>query len=164
MKGLLCTDPNTAGNWLNFSGTYDVIHFNFGLHDLVDAGPGEGKEHVTLTQYGQNLVTIYTRLAARARKVIWVATTPCPNVTTSMGRSDAKVIAYNARALEVLKPIAMKSGNALLVDDLHTAVDSYCGVNYKTCALQRPKNVHFESLGCNFLAKKVVASIVGALG
>ena len=27
------------GPWL---GTYDVIHFNFGLHDLVDAGPGEG--------------------------------------------------------------------------------------------------------------------------
>ena len=163
VKGLMCTDPTTPGNWLNFSGTYDVIHFNFGLHDLVDAGPGEGKEHVNLTAYGENLVTIYTRLAARANKVIWVATTPCPNVPTSMGRSDAKVIAYNAKALEVLQPLAAKSGHTLLVDDLHAAVDGYCGANYTTCALQKPKNVHFEPLGCTFLATKVVASIVAAL-
>ena len=164
VKGVLCTDPHTDGNWLNFTGTYDVIHFNFGLHDLVDAAPsGEGTEHVNLTQYGKNLVTIYNRLAARAKKVIWVATTPCPNVTTSMGRSDAKVRAYNARALEVLQPLAAKSGAALLIDDLHAAVDGYCGVNYKTCVLQRPKNVHFEPIGCTFLAKHVVSSIVGAL-
>ena len=32
------TNATTNGNWLNFTGTYDVIHFNFGLHDLVDAG------------------------------------------------------------------------------------------------------------------------------
>ena len=38
------------------------VHFNFGLHDLVDPGPGEGKEHVDLPQYGANLVTIYRRL------------------------------------------------------------------------------------------------------
>jgi hypothetical protein len=42
VKGLECTNISTAGNWLNFTGTFDVIHFNFGLHDLVDAGPGEG--------------------------------------------------------------------------------------------------------------------------
>ena len=35
VKGLHCTDPSTPGNWLNVTGTYDVIHFNFGLHDLV---------------------------------------------------------------------------------------------------------------------------------
>ena len=61
VKGLKCTDHQTDGNWLNFTGRYDVIHFNFGLHDLVDAGPGEGREHVNLTAYGQNLVTIYSR-------------------------------------------------------------------------------------------------------
>jgi hypothetical protein len=35
VKGLHCTDPSTPGNWLNHSGPdFDVIHFNFGLHDL----------------------------------------------------------------------------------------------------------------------------------
>ena len=73
-------------------------------------------------------------------------------------------VAYNARAVEVLAPIAAKSGDTLLVDDLHAAVDGYCGANYKACTLQRPNNVHFEPLGCTFLGKKVVASIVAALG
>ena len=36
------------------------------------------------------------------RQVIWAASTPCPNVTTSMGRTDAKVIAYNAQARTAL--------------------------------------------------------------
>ena len=164
VKGLLCTDPATPGNWLNFTGNFDVIHFNFGLHDLVDAGPGEGQEHVDIPQYGKNLAIIYARLAARAKKVIWTATTPCPNVTTSMGRSDQKVIAYNVQAMASLTAAAAAAGKGtLLVDDLHAAVDGYCGVNYKTCALQRPKNVHFEPMGCTFLATKVVASIVSAL-
>ncbi len=35
VKGLHCTNASTPGNWLNVSGTYDVIHFNFGLHECV---------------------------------------------------------------------------------------------------------------------------------
>ena len=69
--------------------------------------------------------------------------------------------AYNAEAQKVLSAAA---GGHLVVDDLYEAVDSYCGANYKTCALQRPANVHFEPLGCTYLATKVVASIVAALG
>jgi len=38
VKGLMCTNTSTLGNWLNFTGTADVIHFNFGLHDLEDPG------------------------------------------------------------------------------------------------------------------------------
>ena len=58
VKGLLCTNTSTPGNWLNISAgmKYDVVHFNFGLHDLVDYGPGEGQEHVNLTDYGHNLM------------------------------------------------------------------------------------------------------------
>ena len=173
LKGLLCTDPNTGGNWLNVSGTYNVIHFNFGLHDLVAPGPGEGKEHVELPQYGENLVTIYKRFAAKAKHVIWTTTTPCPNVTTSMGRSDAKVVAYNAQALSSLSSLpslpSLPSGGAapaaagLLVDDLYAAVDGYCGKDYKTCDLQLPANVHFTPSGCLFMAERVTKSVLAAL-
>jgi len=167
VKGLECTDSKTQGNWLNVTRKYDVIHFNFGLHDLVDAGPGEGKEHVEIPQYGQNLVTIYNRLAAKAKHVIWTSTTPCPNVTTSMGRTDAKVVAYNAQALASLKQGAAGGGagdgGGLLVDDLYSAVDGYCGKNYKSCDLQLPKNVHFTTDGCLFMAERVAKSILIAL-
>lgn len=101
VKGLLCTNTSTPGNWLNVTGTYDAIHFNFGLHgarlgtiqsllslwlhrlcpcialkcggprsDLVDAGPGEGKEHVELLRYGSNLQEIYQRLAPRCGSML----------------------------------------------------------------------------------------------
>jgi len=62
VKGLHCTNSSTPGNWLNFTGTYDVIHFNFGLHDLA-----EDTENVELDQYGENLKIIYARLAARSK-------------------------------------------------------------------------------------------------
>lgn len=34
-NGLICTDPTGPG-YLNFSGTFDLIHFNYGLHDLAN--------------------------------------------------------------------------------------------------------------------------------
>ena len=85
VKGLNCTSETTDGNWMNITGVYDIVHFNFGLHDLVALGPGEGQEHVPLQQYGENLQEIYRRLTKIGKKIIWTTTTPCPNVTTSMG-------------------------------------------------------------------------------
>jgi len=157
-KGLSCTNTSTSGNWFNFTGTFDIIHFNFGLHDLVASGPGEGAEHVDIPQYMLNIKEIFTRLSTRAKHVIWTTTTPCPNVTTSMGRSDAKVIAYNKAAMT-----ALSSASNVLVDDLYAAVDGYCGKNYKTCDLQLPANVHFTSKGCEFMAEHVVAKIMQVL-
>ena len=164
VKGLLCTNVSTPGNWLNVSGQYEVIHFNFGLHDLVDPGPGEGKEHVPLSAYGANLAEIYRRLSAKAKHVMWTTTTPCPNVTTSMGRTDAKVVAYNAQALTSLTAAAKAAGAKLLVDDLYKAVDDKCGKNYKTCVLQKPKNVHFQPAGCAFMGAEVAKSIEAVIG
>jgi len=62
VKGLLCTTPTSLNNYLNFTGTYDVIHFNYGLHDLVNCTTGgECLEHVDIPTYGANLVEIYKR-------------------------------------------------------------------------------------------------------
>jgi hypothetical protein len=166
-KGLLCTDPTTPRNWLNFTGTYDVITFNFGLHDIRRPPYSEaaGEKHVTLAEYGTNLATIYSRLSARAKKVIWVTTTPVPNVPWDLiGRDEHDVIAYNAKALEVLEPLAEKLGHTLLVADLHASVDAYCGANYESCSLQQQNDVHFTCpQGTSFLATRVVDKIVAAL-
>lgn len=116
---------------------------------------------MAIPQYGSNLQAIWNRLAPRAKKVIWTTTTPCPNVTTSMGRTNAHVQAYNTEALSSLTAVA---GSGLLVDDLYTAVEQACGVNYKSCDLQLPANVHFEPKGCEFLGEHVTKSILAALG
>lgn len=152
-KGLKCTDPATPGGWLSANGTYDAIHFNFGLHDLkVSPDP----EHVELKQYGKNIAEIYRRFAAKAKHVIFATTTPNPSMTTSAGRTESNILAYNREALASLPSDA-------LVDNLHDAVVGYCGLNYSTCDLQLPTNVHFTEKGCEFLGEHVTKSILEAL-
>eukprot|EP00947_MAST-08B_sp_MAST-8B-sp1_P002166 g2166.t1 len=153
-KGLKCTNSSTDGNYLNFTGQYDVIHFNWGLHDLDD------REFVDLDTYAGNLEVLFARLAPRAKQMIWASSTPCPNVTTSMGRTDQRVRDYNAAALAALKAAAAEVGTKLVVDDLYSAVVGYCGKNYKECDLQKPANVHFTAKGCAFLGDHVVKSLM----
>ena len=95
--------------------------------------------------------------------MVWTTTTPCPNATTSYGRTDAKVVSYNSQALASLTELV---GDGLVVDDLcvHASVDGYCGEDYETCDLQIPANVHFEEAGCQFMADQVVQVVTALLG
>lgn len=161
VKGLLCTTPTQPRNYLNFTGTFDVVHMNYGLHDLVNCtGNPECAEHVDPDVYAANLVTLYKRWAPRTKKFIWTPTTPVPNVTTSLGRSYENAILYNAVALKALQAAA---GSQLLVNDLWLEVITYCGKGYTTCDLQLPENVHFTTKGCAYLGDWVTKSIQSAL-
>lgn len=157
VKGLECTNTSFYSNYLNFTGgkQFDVITFNYGLHDLVNCTDNpECSEHVDIDVYGQNILTIYNRLAQFARNVIWVSTTPVPNVTTSLGRSYELSVLYNAEALSVLK------NTKAYVCDLWTGVIKYCGAYYTSCDLQIPQNVHFLPKGQAFLGNLVANSIL----
>ena len=167
VKGLLCTLPSTPNNYLNISGggRFDLCHANWGLHDLVAAcpkgGSGECLEHVDIPQYGANLATLYGRLKTVCDKVMWVSTTPVPNVTTSMGRTYELAVAYNAQALKSLTAAALP--DKLLVDDLWQAFIGKCGAYYKSCDLQLPANVHLTPAGEQFAAETALAAIKAAL-
>merc|ERR1712187_809977 len=100
---------------------------------------------------GKNIVELYKRVAGRAKKVIFATTTPCPNATLSMGRSDSKVVEYNKVARAAVAEAAADLGYQMLMDDLYAAVDGYCGQGYKECDLQKPNNVHFEPKSCQFM-------------
>jgi lysophospholipase L1-like esterase len=127
--GLVCTNA-TAPSYLAFEGKFDLIHFNFGLHDL--ANYSAELPPLPLPQYGANLVEIYTRLSAHTPRVMWTTTTPAPDVPTSYGRTYELVEEYNAEALRALTAVAPK----LLVNDLFKAMIDSCGVRYKSCPLQ----------------------------
>lgn len=124
-------------------------------------GTAECAEHVDPPVYAANLVTIYQRLAARARNVIFATTTPVPAVPTSLGRTYAAAVAYNAAGVAALQGSV---GPSLRVDDLWSAAISFCGVNYVNCSLQIPVNVHLEPAGQSFLGSIVANSILTALG
>jgi len=143
--------PTTRGiekldAWLG-DGRWDVIHFNFGLHDLKYV---DGRPQVSLEDYEKNLRTIVKRLKQTDAKLVWCTTTPVPK-KSSPPRHNEDVLAYNAAAKKVMEE------NGIAVDDLYTLVEPQIG------KLQRRDNVHFTRKGYEALATKVSETILGAL-
>jgi acyl-CoA thioesterase-1 len=152
--------PTTRGieqidAWLG-DGKWDVIHFNFGLHDLkyVDeqgknAEPDKGRPQVSLADYEKNLETLVSKMQATGAKVIFATTTPVPSGSPARKLDDQKK--YNEVALRVMK----KHGVA--IDDLHAFALP------KLDEIQLPANVHFKPAGSKLLGQQVAAEVAKAL-
>ena len=141
--------------WLG-TGKWDVIHFNFGLHDLkyLDAAgqlapPDKGKQVASLGDYEKNLRAIVARLKQTGAKLIFATTTQVPSA--SAGRVEHDELRYNEVAVRVMKELGVA------VDDLHALVAK------RQEKIQRPHNVHFTDEGYALLADQVVAHIQPAL-
>ena len=70
--------------WLG-DGKWDVIHFNFGLHDLkfvdekgMNTSPEKGKLQVPIEDYKKNLDALVSRMKKTGAKLIFATTTPVP--------------------------------------------------------------------------------------
>jgi len=134
--------------WLA-DGPWDVIHFNFGLHDLKREA--DGRQQVPLEQYEANLKTLVGKLQATGAKLIWASTTPVPEGPVAPVRVPADVIAYNAVAAGIM------ADSGILVDDL------YAFALPRLSELQTPVNVHFTPAGSRALAQQVARAIESAL-
>jgi len=144
--------PTTNGlahlnQWLG-DGKWDVIHFNWGLHDLKFMA--DGKQQVETNAYGQNLRELVRRLKATGAKLIWATTTPVPD-GVNPPRKNADVVAYNDIARRIM------GENQIAVNDL------YSFALPQLAEIQQPANVHFTAQGSAVLAKQVAASIEKAL-
>ncbi len=134
--------------WLG-DGKWDVIHFNWGLHDLkLDE---QGKQQVPLDQYEKNLRELVKKLKATKAKLIWASTTLVPEGKLSPPRKNSDVEAYNALAKKIMEE------NGVAINDL------YAFALPKLDKLQRPVNVHFTTEGSQALAEQVAARIEAAL-
>ncbi len=117
---------------------WDVIHFNFGLHDLkIMEG---GQRQVPLAEYETNLRAIVKRLRQTKAKLIWASTTPVPPGKVSPLREPADVPQYNAVAARIMK------AEKIRVNDLFAADHSG----------QLPANVHYTPAGYEALARQVL--------
>lgn len=140
--------------WLG-DAKWDVIHFNFGLHDMVYMGPDgargvdpklPGASHqVSLPDYKKNLTQIVAELKATGARLIWCNTTPVPE--GSNGRIADESLNFNAVAAAVM------AESGVPVNDLHSHA------NARLSEIQRPANVHFTDEGSAYLAEKVAAEI-----
>jgi acyl-CoA thioesterase-1 len=140
--------------WLG-GGRWDVIHFNFGLHDLkyLDekgalVAPDKGRQVASLAEYEKNLHAIVARLRKTGARLIFATTTPVP--AGSSGRVEHDEVRYNEVAVRVMKELGVA------VDDLHAFVGP------RQAQIQRAKNVHFTDDGYAQLADVVVASVAPA--
>jgi acyl-CoA thioesterase-1 len=155
-KAIVQHNPSNAGtsgngvfmmdNWLDAKqGKWNVIHFNFGLHDLKRMS--DGGHQVQPEQYERYLRLFIARLRKTGAKLIWATTTPVPEGRVSPPRTPADVPLYNAIAVKVMK----ESGIA--VNDLYTPALAH------TADWQLRANVHYKPEGYEALAKEVAAAI-----
>jgi acyl-CoA thioesterase-1 len=141
--------------WLG-DGKWDVIHFNFGLHDVRHfddqdkaTSADQGRRQVSDADYEKNLELLVVRMKKTGAKLIFATTTPVP--TGSAGRIQGDERKYNEIALRVMQ----KHGVA--IDDL------YSFALPRLAEMQLPANVHFKPEGSKQLADQVAASIAKAL-
>ena len=156
--------PTTRGlaeidKWLGEK-KWDVIHFNWGLHDLKYMGPkgqnlanpkgAENKQQVPPAEYEKNLRKLVERLKKTEAKLIWTTTTPVAEGTK--GRVHGHSAAYNKIAKKIMDE------HEVAIDDLYTLALGQLD------KIQKPKNVHFSPEGSKILAHQVANSILKALG
>ena len=125
--------------WLG-EGKWDVIHFNFGIHDRATP-PAD---------YVKRLEEILGRLEKTGAKLIWASTTPIPD-NPAQKQTAQSVVEKNALAAEVMKK------HGIPTDDLFAAITPHLA------KLQNPNDVHFTGEGYDFLGAKVGEAIQGRL-
>ena len=143
---------NGTGKLTKWLGTakWDVIHFNWGLHDIKFMP--DGKRQVGPEDYEKHLRALVKQMQATGATLIWCSTTPVPEGKVSPTRKPEDVLAYNAIAKKVMEE------NKVVTNDLYAHAQA--GPLVK---IQTPVNVHFTSSGSEYLAKQVAASIESAL-
>jgi len=149
--------------WLG-AGKWDVIHFNWGLHDLgyrfdndsnKDANgrfarpDNGGHQNVPPAEYEKNLRELVARLKKTGATLIFATTTPVPADLNAYVK--ASELPYN----EVARRVMREKGIA--VNDLWAFAMPQLG------AIQEPCNPHFTYKGSQVLAKEIARPIAAAL-
>jgi acyl-CoA thioesterase-1 len=141
--------------WLG-AGKWNVIHFNFGLHDIkyLDAAgkyvtPDKGKQVATLAEYESNLRALVARLTKTGAKLIFATTTPVPSA--SSGRVEHDEVRYNQVARRVMEELGVA------INDLHAWAKP------RQEQIQLPHNVHFTAEGSVQLGIQAAERIEAAL-
>ncbi|MCE3014395.1 MAG: SGNH/GDSL hydrolase family protein [Pirellula sp.] len=151
------TNCSSTGHGLNYLKSWlgdkkwDVIHFNFGLHDAKL--PPEGVRHAAPEMYEKNLRELVIQMKATSAKLIFATTTPVPNGgNLRPTRRFGSVDQYNAVARKVM------TENGVAINDLNADIAPHVE------KMQRANDVHFTDEGSMLLAKQVVKAIEAQLG
>lgn len=135
--------------WLG-DGKWDLIHFNWGIHDLRHME--DGKRQVEPADYEANLRQLVDKLQATGAKLVWASITPIPEGKLNPDRTFGKVPEYNAIAAKVMEEKGVQ------INDL------YSHIMPQFDQLHKPADLHYLPEGSVFLGKKVAQEIRASLG
>jgi acyl-CoA thioesterase-1 len=135
--------------WLG-DGKWDVIHFNFGLHDAKYSSATT--QRATREQYVENLRKLLAEMKLAGAKLVFATTTPVPkgDVLSATRKFDS-IEERNKLA------IALMQDQGVAIDDLYAAI---LPVQEK---VGRPNDVHYSAEGYEVLATAVAESIQAQL-
>jgi len=145
---------------------WDLIQFNFGLHDLKqmfdETSQSYGDYQLAPEAYKKNLESVILQLKKTGAKLVWCTTTPVPNNSTGtwgdkvMGRRKDEDLVYNRAALEVLK-----NHPDISVNDINSFIRQCKGFD----TWRQQSDVHFWSQDLQSLIGQAVADhLKGVLG
>ncbi len=138
---------------------WDVIHFNWGLWDLVFkkttreqklAGETGGGYLTPIDRYESNLEYLVTRLKQTEASLIWASTTVVPEGEPARRVGDD--IRYNAVAARVM------AKHEIPINDLHALTTGFDQSHFR-----KPGDVHYKATGSAKLAEQVTKHISAAL-
>ncbi len=150
---------------------WDVIHFNWGLHDLAyyrqvpSPSTGDSKAHlvgapimgklpgtqaILLPEYKKNLTRLVEKMERTRASLIWAATTAVP--PGSSGRIPEDVVKYNQAAARIMRARGVK------IDDLYALTKSM-----PLDMHPKPNNVHYKKEGYEEIARQVASSVKASL-
>ncbi|MHC5066282.1 MAG: SGNH/GDSL hydrolase family protein, partial [Planctomycetota bacterium] len=146
--------------WLDLDGgNWDVIHFNFGLHDLKRVHPETGRNSNDASDpyqaspelYERQLREIVSKLKASGAELVYATTTPVPRGEMRPYRAMEDPVIYNAVAERVM------AAEEIPINDL------YAFSLPRLEEIQQAANVHFTREGSRALADQVIRSLREAL-
>ena len=126
--------------WLG-DGKWDVIHFNFGIHD----------RKTPAADYEQRLENLIARMQQTGAKLIFATTTPVPPDTKDGPEIVTQIAEKNDIALRVMKK------HGIAIDDLHAFLAP------QLAGIANPQDVHFNAKGYELMSQQVARSIEAAL-
>jgi acyl-CoA thioesterase-1 len=131
---------------------WDLIHFNWGLHDMtfqIRMAP----EERGIEQYAARLEQLVVRLKKTGAKLIWATTTPwCPEPYEYAAKRLKVKLQYSAEEEKQWKDAAlaiMKKHN-IPVNDLHALL-----LPNLNAYLKKPDDIHFNREGSEAMARQI---------
>jgi len=121
-------------------GTWDVIHFNFGIHD----------RNTPVADDVARLERLVERMKQTGATIVWATTTPIPD-DAEKRQTAASIVERNLAAAEVMQR------HGVVVDDLYAFIEPHLA------EVQPPKDVHFTAKGYDMLGGQVAEAILGTL-